>query len=98
MVLLLGLFGGLGWLCFGGALGGCVVRVVLLLGALGGLWGGWALGVAWWVWGRLVVLGWLCFGRGVLGGWSVVGGFGWVERKQKQTKTQFSFAGTLSKR
>ena len=103
VVLLLGAVGGLGWLCFGGRL------AVVWSGWFcfwGGLWGGWALGVVWWVCGPgvcfsgcLVVLGWLCSGSGreVLGGWSVVGGFGWVELKQKQTKTQF-FAGPLSKR
>ena len=85
-----------GWVVGVVLLGGCVVRVVLLLGAPGGLWGGWALGVAlwvcglggfafggvWWFWGGCALA--LC-GRCLVGGrsWVVLVGLN-VLKKQRQ--------------
>ena len=75
---------GPGGVAFGGAW-----RFVGWLGFGGRFVGVWSGGFRFW--GRLVVLGWLCSGsvREVLGGWSVVGGFGWVERFKK-AKTVFA--------
>ena len=91
--------GGVWRLCGpGGFAFGSAWRFVGWLGFGGRLVGVWSGGFRFW--GRLVVLGWLCSGsgRGVLGGWSVVGGFGWVERKQKTNKNTVFFVGPLSKR
>ena len=66
-----------------------MVQGVLRLGMLGALWGGWALGVSWFLVG--VLFGGFCFQRRLvlssgcalccaLGGLSVVGGFGVIER------------------